>query len=141
VFLITNEDNPNASIRDAQRVARNRAKDLKGNGIELGLFGLQGLSETPFRMELFYASLPGIAPEDWEGEELHGTLSKNPAELLESLSLKETLRKTGFRIPLTLAPGLELGVKGYVTIILLMHPLNPPSLFQKSNTIQNLPGL
>ncbi len=121
MFIITNQDNPNASVRDAQRVARNRAKDLRGNGIQLGIFGLQGGEklEPSFQLETFYSSLPGIAPEDWEGEELNGTIVSTPKDLVETISIKDNYRKTAFRIPFSLAPGLEVGIEGYHTLLAL----------------------
>lgn len=56
--------------------------------------------------------IEGIDDDDEEGEPLEDTTAKL-SELLQRVQRKEVKKRSMFNIPLKIAPGLEIGVKGY----------------------------
>ncbi|KAG0369940.1 SPOC like C-terminal domain-containing protein [Gamsiella multidivaricata] len=113
LFLFTNEDDPHLndiSLRSASKV---RAKDLQDFGIKLELFDMDKPDEK-FNRKNFYKDIliDGIDDDDEEGAPSDGTSAKL-GELLQRVQRKEVKKRAMFNIPLKLAPGLEIGVKGY----------------------------
>ncbi|KAF9362451.1 X-ray repair cross-complementing protein 6 [Mortierella sp. NVP85] len=117
LFLFTNEDDPHAddiSLRSASKV---RAKDLQDFGIKIELFDIDKPGDQ-FNRKIFYKDIliDGIDDDDEEGEPLEDTTAKL-SELLQRVQRKEVKKRSMFNIPLRIAPGLEIGVKGYNLVL------------------------
>ncbi|KAG0005266.1 X-ray repair cross-complementing protein 6 [Modicella reniformis] len=117
LFLFTNEDDPHAediSLRSASKV---RAKDLQEFGIKIELFDIDKPGEE-FNRRTFYKDIliDGIDDDDEEGVPSENTSAKLD-ELLQRVQRKEVKKRSMFNIPLKLAPGLEIGVKGYNLVL------------------------
>ncbi|KAG0296956.1 X-ray repair cross-complementing protein 6 [Dissophora globulifera] len=113
LFLFTNEDDPHSgdiSLRSASKV---RAKDLQEFGIKIELFDIDKPDEK-FSRKNFYKDIliDGIDDDDEEGAPADDTSAKL-SELLQRVQRKEVKKRSLFNIPFKLAPGLEIGVKGY----------------------------
>lgn len=131
IMLFTNNDNPHAGAPQLQRQAKTKAGDLKETGIELELMHLQKPNES-FEVDKFYKDLLYSADDDF-------TELANPAERLEELLTrvrsKDHKKRALRRIPLTLGPGLELGVGVYT----LVRPCYKPTAVKLSrNTNEEL---
>ncbi|KAG0244418.1 X-ray repair cross-complementing protein 6 [Actinomortierella wolfii] len=134
LFLITNEDNPHGNEPTLQGAAKLRAKDLSEPGISIELFDLDR-KDRPFDRSLFYDSILmdnfGGQLDDEEdgteprfasltpGDKLGSQSSQGPSTmakmsaLLERVHRKEVKKRSLFKILFKLAPGLEIGVRGY----------------------------
>ncbi|KAF9431936.1 X-ray repair cross-complementing protein 6 [Entomortierella beljakovae] len=113
LFLFTNDDDPHSgdiSLRSASKV---RAKDLQDFGIKIELFDIDKKAE-PFNKTTFYKDIliDGSDDVDEEGTSAENTSTKL-SELLQRVQRKEVKKRALFNIPLKLAPGLEIGVKGF----------------------------
>ncbi|KAI9477090.1 SPOC like C-terminal domain-containing protein [Zychaea mexicana] len=125
IFLITDQDNPHADNPSLRNAALQRAKDLSEVGITIELFGLNRKGHL-FDESLFYNEIlaaPHRQTDDDDndpaGREARASkgASNNLDELLERVRRKRPKKRTVFKIPLRLSDGLEIGVKGYNTII------------------------
>ncbi|KAI8598353.1 SPOC like C-terminal domain-containing protein [Dissophora ornata] len=113
MFLFTNEDDPHSgdiSLRSASKV---RAKDLQQFGIKIELFDIDK-PEEKFNRKNFYKDIfiEGMDDEEDEDAPADDTSAKL-GELLQRVQRKEVKKRSMFNIPFKLAPGLEIGVKGY----------------------------
>ncbi|KAF9171993.1 X-ray repair cross-complementing protein 6 [Mortierella sp. AD010] len=112
LFLFTNEDDPHSgdiSLRSASKV---RAKDLQDFGIKIELFDIDKKDE-PFSRKTFYKDILIDGGDDDDGEEPEENSSSKLSELLQRVQRKEVKKRSLFNIPFKLAPGLEIGVKGF----------------------------
>ncbi|KAF9977627.1 X-ray repair cross-complementing protein 6 [Actinomortierella ambigua] len=126
------EDNPHGNEPTLQGAAKLRAKDLSEPGISIELFDLDRKTH-PFDRSLFYESIlidsfGGSGNDDEEeaaGDSVgsfkdpsapSSTVAKMSA-LLERVHRKEVKKRSLFKIPFKLAPGLEIGVRGYNLIM------------------------
>ncbi|KAG0238181.1 X-ray repair cross-complementing protein 6 [Mortierella sp. GBA43] len=117
LFLFTNEDDPHAediSLRSASKV---RAKDLQDFGIKIELFDIDKPDEK-FSRRTFYKDIliDGVDDDDEEDVPQEDTSAKL-SELLQRVQRKEVKKRSMFNIPFKLAPGLEIGVKGYNLVL------------------------
>nr|XP_022332016.1 X-ray repair cross-complementing protein 5-like [Crassostrea virginica] len=131
IMLFTNNDNPHAGSPQLQRQAKTKASDLNETGIDLELMHLQKPNES-FDVAKFYKDLLYSADDDF-------TELADPAERLDELLLrvrsKDHKKRALRRIPLSLGPGLELGVGVYT----LVRPCYKPSAVKLSrNTNEEL---
>ncbi|KAI8146717.1 SPOC like C-terminal domain-containing protein [Fennellomyces sp. T-0311] len=123
IFLITDQDNPHADNPSLRSAAIQRAKDLTEVGIQIELFGLNReghfFDESLFYSEILSAYRPKDSDDEIEGGEIRASkgISNNLDELLERVRRRRAKKRSAFRIPLRLAEGLEIGVRGYNTII------------------------
>ncbi|KAI1319829.1 X-ray repair cross-complementing protein 6 [Mortierella claussenii] len=111
MFLFTNEDDPHSediSLRSASKV---RAKDLQQFGLKIELFDIDKPGEK-FNRKNFYKDILIEGVDDDDAAPTEDTSSKL-SELLQRVQRKEVKKRALFNIPLKLAPGLEIGVKGY----------------------------
>ncbi|XP_061181426.1 X-ray repair cross-complementing protein 5-like [Saccostrea echinata] len=128
ILLFTNNDNPHAGSPQLQRQAKTKASDLNETGIDLELMHLQKPNES-FNVSKFYKDLLYTADDDF-------TEMADPAERLEELLTrvrsKDHKKRALRRIPLSLGPGLDLGVGVYT----LVRPCYKPSavkLYRNTN--------
>ncbi|ROT41803.1 Ku DNA-binding complex, Ku70 subunit [Sodiomyces alkalinus F11] len=118
LFVITDNDDPHPSDKSAKSAAAVRAKDLYDLGVTIELFPItQG--DGSFDLSKFYDD---IVYRDTGGEgnltEVRSSKSGDGLTLLNSLisniNSKQTPKRALFsNLPLELAPGLRISVKGY----------------------------
>ncbi|KAG4254768.1 ATP-dependent DNA helicase II subunit 1 [Fusarium proliferatum] len=118
LFIVTDNDNPHASDKQAKSAAAVRAKDLYDLGILIDLFPITRGDEK-FDLHKFYDD---IIYRDPVGEanmtEVRTSKSGNGLTLLNSLisnvNSKQTAKRALFsNLPFEIAPGLRISVKGY----------------------------
>ena len=131
LFIITDNDNPHASEKAPRSAAAVRAKDLYDLGVALELFPISSPIHT-FDRKLFYddiiyrstpsdpnapaydpSSLSSTDSTDFKSGYQDGiTLLQS---LLSGIASKQTPHRTLFAsVPLELAPGFRISVKGYL---------------------------
>ena len=131
LFILTDNDDPHASDKALRSAAAVRAKDLYDLGVVLELFPISSSSHT-FDRKLFYDDIiyrstpsdpnaPAYNPSalsstdttDFKSGSLDGiTLLES---LLSGIASKQTPHRALFAsIPLELAPGFRISVKGYL---------------------------
>jgi ATP-dependent DNA helicase 2 subunit 1 len=130
LFIVTNNDNPHAKDKTLRSAAAVRAKDLYDLGVIIELFQISSPSHT-FDTSVFYDDIiyrsspvdpdaPAYNPsalsapdQDFKTGNIGGINLLN--SLLSSISSKSTPRRTLFSsVPLELAPGFRISVKGYL---------------------------
>ncbi|WAO95126.1 ATP-dependent DNA helicase II subunit 1 [Fusarium falciforme] len=118
LFIVTDNDDPHASDKQARSAAAVRAKDLYDLGITIDLFPITRGDET-FDLNKFYDD---IIYRDPAGEanmsEIRTSKSGDGLTLLNSLisnvNSKQTAKRALFsNLPFEIAPGLRISVKGY----------------------------
>ncbi|QGI60548.1 hypothetical protein CEK27_004519 [Fusarium fujikuroi] len=118
LFIVTDNDNPHASDKQAKSAAAVRAKDLYDLGILIDLFPITR-GDGKFDLHKFYDD---IIYRDPVGEanmtEVRTSKSGNGLTLLNSLisnvNSKQTAKRALFsNLPFEIAPGLRISVKGY----------------------------
>lgn len=131
LFIVTDNDNPHASEKALRSAAAVRAKDLYDLGVVLELFPISSLTHT-FDRKLFYDDIIyRTTPSDPDAPAYNPSAlsstdsidfkvgSQDGITLLQSLlsgiASKQTPRRTLFSsIPLELAPGFRISLKGYL---------------------------
>ncbi|KAI9361631.1 SPOC like C-terminal domain-containing protein [Zopfochytrium polystomum] len=111
IFLLTNNDNPNAGKIDLQRSAMTRANDLHDTGAILHLFYLKPPGRE-FDYDVFFKDKIVKMEEDDTGTNHHDATGKLD-DLLKQVRQKEFKKRTAFRIPFILGDDFEFGVQGY----------------------------
>ncbi|KAF5716784.1 ATP-dependent DNA helicase 2 subunit 1 [Fusarium mundagurra] len=118
LFIVTDNDNPHASDKQAKSAAAVRAKDLYDLGILIDLFPITRGNEK-FDLSKFYDD---VIYRDPVGEanmtEVRTSKSGDGLTLLNSLisnvNSKQTAKRALFsNLPFEIAPGLRISVKGY----------------------------
>ena len=130
LFIVTNNDNPHATDKTLRSSAAVRAKDLYDLGVIIELFPISSLTHD-FDTSVFYDDIiyrssptdpdaptynPSVLPT---ADHVFKTGNVDGLSLLSSLLSsvfsKSTPRRTLFSsVPLELAPGFRLSVKGYL---------------------------
>ena len=131
LFIVTDNDNPHAMDKALRSAAAVRAKDLYDLGVVLELFPISSSSHT-FNRKLFYDDIiyraspsdpnaPAYNPSALSSTDTvdFKSGSQDGVSLLQSLlsgiASKSTPHRTLFAsVPLELAPGLRISVKGYL---------------------------
>ncbi|OZJ01818.1 hypothetical protein BZG36_04811 [Bifiguratus adelaidae] len=119
VFLITNEDNPHATNPSLRNAAKTRAKDLAELGIRIELFNLDKKDE-PFNVDTFYRQILDLEDE-YDDEDQAGPIggagSRKFDELMVRIRRREVKKRSQYRLPFHVAPGLTIGVRGYSIVL------------------------
>ncbi|KPM43611.1 ATP-dependent DNA helicase II subunit 1 [Neonectria ditissima] len=118
LFIVTDNDDPHASDKQARSAAAVRAKDLYDLGVIIDIFPITRGNEK-FQLGKFYDD---IIYRDPIGEanmsEIRSSKSGDGLTLLNSLisnvNSKQTAKRALFsNLPFEIAPGLSISVKGY----------------------------
>ena len=122
LFIITDNDNPHAGDKTIKSSAAVRAKDLYDLGVVIELFPISR-SDKKFELSKFYDDIIYRDPAAEAGslEEVKSSKSGDGLTLLNSLisnvNSKQTPKRSYFsNMPFELAPGMTIGVKGYIPI-------------------------
>jgi ATP-dependent DNA helicase 2 subunit 1 len=130
LFIVTDNDNPHATDKALRSSAAVRAKDLYDLGVVIELFPISSESHT-FDTSVFYDDIIyRSSPADPDAPAYNLSAVSMPGQgfktgnvdglslltsLLSSISSKATARRTLFSsVPLELAPGFLISVKGYL---------------------------
>ncbi|KAF2198884.1 DNA-dependent protein kinase [Delitschia confertaspora ATCC 74209] len=124
LFLVTDNDNPAQSKIDKDTTIT-RARDLYDLGVIIELFPISrpghGFDRSKFFDDLIYPT----SPSDPDALALTSSTTKISGSgdgisllqsLLSSINSKATPRRALFSIPFEIAPGLQIGVKGFLLI-------------------------
>jgi ATP-dependent DNA helicase 2 subunit 1 len=128
LFLVTDNDYPHASNRDARNSAAVRAKDLYDLGVTIELFPISHpdrgytFDRRRFYNDIVYSSMPedpdapapltlDVKPANSNGKDGISLLQS----LLSSVQSRSTPRRALFScVPFEIGPGFKIGVKGYI---------------------------
>lgn len=114
VFLVTDDDSPGP--KDTQKSAITRARDLNDLGIRLEPFFISHPNRPRFDITKFYENIIYRDDEDQDDGEYHlpTDASARFDTLLSMIKSKQTPRRSQFNILMELAPGMQIGVKGFI---------------------------
>ncbi|KAK4207633.1 SPOC like C-terminal domain-containing protein [Rhypophila decipiens] len=119
LFIITDNDDPHSGDKTIKSSAAVRAKDLYDLGVVIELFPVSRDNDkfdlTKFYDDIIYRD-PGV-----EADEVKSSKSGDGITLLNSLisniNSKQTPKRSYFsNLPFELAPGLTIGIKGYMPL-------------------------
>ncbi|KAM3416762.1 ATP-dependent DNA helicase II subunit 1 [Cercospora zeina] len=130
LFLVTDNDYPHSSDRDARNSAAVRAKDLYDLGVTIELFPISHpdrgytFDRSKFYNDIVYSSTPSDpdAPAPLTSDiKAASSTAKDGISLLQSLLSSVQSRNAPRRalfssVPLEIGPGLKIGVKGYIIL-------------------------
>ncbi|KAK5709066.1 ATP-dependent DNA helicase II subunit 1 [Elasticomyces elasticus] len=130
LFLVTDNDYPHASNRDARNSAAVRAKDLYDLGVTIELFPISHpdrgytFDRSKFYNDIVYSASPSDpdAPAPLSADiKPASSTAKDGISLLQSLlssiSSRSAPRRSMFsHMPFEIGPGLKISVKGYILI-------------------------
>ncbi|KAF2717320.1 Ku DNA-binding complex, Ku70 subunit [Polychaeton citri CBS 116435] len=126
LFLVTDNDYPHKSSRDARNSAAVRAKDLYDLGVTIELFPISHpdrgyqFDRSRFYNDIVYSSTPSDpeAPAPLVPDIKPASFSDGLSllqSLLSSVASRSAPKRALFsNCPLELGPGLKIGVKGYI---------------------------
>ncbi|KXN91753.1 ATP-dependent DNA helicase II subunit 1 [Leucoagaricus sp. SymC.cos] len=121
VFLITDEDDPHPGSASKQLItsARTTLDDLVQSGVSVEPFFIS-TDDKPFDVSKFYSQilLPTNLEDDEESADNSSVLPESISisrveDLLNQMRIHEIPKRALFSIPLQLADGFTIGVKGY----------------------------
>lgn len=130
LFLVTDNDYPHSSNRDARNSAAVRAKDLYDLGVTIELFPISHpdrgytFDRSKFYNDIVYSSTPSdpdapapvtadIKPANSAGKDGISLLQS----LLSSVASRSAPRRALFSsVPFEIGPGLKISVKGYILL-------------------------
>ena len=130
LFLVTDNDYPHSSNRDARNSAAVRAKDLYDLGVTIELFPISHpdrgytFDRSKFYNDIVYSSTPSdpdapapvtadIKPASSAGKDGISLLQS----LLSSVASRSAPRRALFSsVPFEIGPGLKISVKGYILL-------------------------
>ena len=111
VIFITDNDDPCGGQKEMREAARVRAGDLRDLGITLESMFISG-EDRPFRSNIFWDEIvTHNADEPLGVVELGRQRQRQMADIIKA---KTVPRRAHFTVPLEIAPGLTIGVKGYI---------------------------
>jgi len=130
LFLVSDNDFPHASNRDARNSAAVRAKDLYDLGVTIELFPISHpdrgytFDRSKFYDDIVYSSTPSDpdapAPLTTDIKAASSTATDGISllqSLLSSVASRSAPRRAMFsHMPFELGPGLKISVKGYILI-------------------------
>lgn len=116
VFLVTDDDSPGS--KDQQKSAITRARDLNDLGIRLEPFFISHPDRPSFDLSKFYENVIYRDDEDQDDGEYHlpTDASARFETLLSMIKAKQTPRRSQFNILMELAPGMQIGIKGFILV-------------------------
>lgn len=128
LFLVTDNDYPHASSRDARNSAAVRAKDLYDLGVTIELFPISHpdrgytFDRSKFYNDIVYSSIPSDpdapAPLTTDIKPASSTVKDGISllqSLLSSVQSRAAPRRALFSsVPLEVGPGLKISVKGFI---------------------------
>jgi ATP-dependent DNA helicase 2 subunit 1 len=128
LFLVTDNDYPHASSRDARNSAAVRAKDLYDLGVTIELFPISHpdrgytFDRSKFYNDIVYSSTPSDpdAPAPLTSDIKAASSSAKDGisllqALLSSIASRSAPRRALFgNLPFEIGPGLKISVKGYI---------------------------
>ncbi|KAF8340621.1 ku70-like protein [Cantharellus anzutake] len=107
IFFITNEDDP----KSLEGPATKRLEDLAAQGIAMVPFFIS-TEEKPFLITKFYSNVLSIGLED-DGASPFTSVCEGFEGVINEMRVREMPRRAMWSIPLEIAEGLTIGVKGY----------------------------
>lgn len=130
LFLVTDNDYPHATNKDARNSAAVRAKDLYDLGVTIELFPISHpdrdytFDRSKFYNDIVYSNTPSDpdAPAPLTADiKPASSTSKDGISLLQSLLTSVASRAAPRRalfanLPFEIGPGLKIGVKGYIIL-------------------------
>ncbi|EMC99212.1 hypothetical protein BAUCODRAFT_395450 [Baudoinia panamericana UAMH 10762] len=130
LFLVTDNDYPHASNRDARNSAAVRAKDLYDLGVTIELFPISHpnrgytFDRSKFYNDIVYSSMPSDpdAPAPLTADiKAASSTAKDGISLLQSLlssvQSRSAMRRAQFsNMPFEIGPGFKISVKGYILV-------------------------
>ncbi|MCJ1307617.1 ATP-dependent DNA helicase II subunit 1 [Agyrium rufum] len=124
LFLVTDEDDPHAGNRDKKQSAAVRAKDLYDLGVFIDLFPISKpdleFDRSKFYNDIIYSSTPTDAEAPLPLTSATKTSRSGDGitllqSLLSSINSRSIAKRTLFsNLPLEIAPGFRISVKGYI---------------------------
>lgn len=124
LFLVTDNDNPHRQDKDMQDRAAVRARDLYDLGVTIELFPIAH-DGIDFDRTVFYDNIIYRGPSDPDAPAPVAKAAKAVKtddgisllqSLISSVNSKSAPCRALFSIPLDIAPGLRIGVKGFMDI-------------------------
>ncbi|KAF2763519.1 putative DSB repair complex subunit Ku70 [Pseudovirgaria hyperparasitica] len=125
LFLVSDNDDPHENDKDSKSAAAVRAKDLYDLGVVIELFPIakpgHGFDRSRFYDDIVYRSSTG-EPDAPAPVSTAAKVSSSGdgisllQSLLSSVNSKAAPRRAAFSLPLEIAPGLKIGVKGYILV-------------------------
>src|SRR5690606_22278499 len=119
LFIVTDDDDPHANDLDLKRSAITRARDLYDLGIKIDPFYISNPGQKEFDPSLFFED---IVYRSADADEDEAPLHLKPTndgklrlkEMIRNINSKTTAKRALFSNTLEIAPGLKIGVKGYL---------------------------
>ncbi|CCG80791.1 putative DSB repair complex subunit Ku70 [Taphrina deformans PYCC 5710] len=115
IILVTDEDDPHKKDKVTRQAAITRARDLNDLGIRIEPIFVSTETE-PFNSRKFYDDIIFKDDDDHVDElDLVEEGELRFQQMMERIKAKASPKRAVFSIPLELGPGLQIGVKGYIT--------------------------
>jgi ATP-dependent DNA helicase 2 subunit 1 len=115
IWLFTDDDDP--GTKEAQKSVITRARDLNDLGIKIECRFFDKPGKPAFDRSKFYDNILYRDEED-EGDIDDWKVPLDPLARVGTLTSwmksKRTPKRSQFNIPMELAPGMEIGIKGYI---------------------------
>lgn len=110
LILITDDDDPLGDDRQQTQAFKTRAKDLTALGITIEPIFLA--NERPFDSEKLWDDVIERSDEESGDLVLEGVARLK--DMQETIKALQTPKRATFSVPMEIAPGLTIGVKGYI---------------------------
>ncbi|KAF8573937.1 SPOC domain-like protein [Ramaria rubella] len=113
IFLVTDEDNPHPSTTQYIRTALTTFEDLSASGVFIMPFFIS-TDEKPFDRTKFWDHvLPRLDTDDENNGEKMPDVITELDSLVQEMKIREMAKRSIFSIPMHIADGFSIGVKGY----------------------------
>ncbi|KAJ3189691.1 X-ray repair cross-complementing protein 6, partial [Irineochytrium annulatum] len=122
VFLMTNNDHPNADKVQARTAAATRAKDLYDEGAKIHLFALPP-DGREFDFNAFFRNIIPTSDNDKDDDYSSSAVNTKLDDLHLQVRQKEFRKRKAFGVPFILGEDFQIGVAGYA----LYAEVKPPT--------------